>query len=304
MDKQPPASPTGSSGIAKTVQRGLDGATTVIAPSRWMLSQIEKLLWPAAAARRHLQRPQSADGSTPHADKEDIVLTVGRLWDPAKQVSLLTQYDCGWPVVIAGETQHPDEAYRGDASRIVCEGTAGAEGQADRLSRCGRCSRARRSTPRPRATSRSGSRWWRPRSRAAPSSPMTFRHSASCGERRRVYFQTNDAARPARHDRRYCARTKTARRQYAELAYQRARRHFTADRMVDEYLGEYETLTGQRTVGGMSGQASLPHLRAFLAFRLESRQRSLPARPGARAGAPGTRGALLRGARARGRCAT
>src|SRR5215471_9012438 len=97
----------------ETVQRGLDGATTVVAPSRWMLSQVETYYGP---------RPQTAviyNGRSPqffnpHGDKEDVVLTVGRLWDSAKQVSLLTKHNCGWPVIIAGETQHPDETYRGD----------------------------------------------------------------------------------------------------------------------------------------------------------------------------------------------
>jgi hypothetical protein len=39
-----------------------------------------------------------------------------------------------------------------------------------------------------------------------------------------------------------------SRRHYAELAYQRARRLFSAERMVEEYLNLYESLVPQRTL--------------------------------------------------------
>ncbi len=46
-----------------------------------------------------------------------------------KQVSLLAKCDCGWPCVIAGETQHPDQAYRAETKRIVCEGMLELKGK-------------------------------------------------------------------------------------------------------------------------------------------------------------------------------
>ena len=110
------------------VQRGLNGATTVLAPSRWMLSQIEKHYGPRPNSRV-IYNGRSPQWFNPHGVKENLVLSVGRLWDPAKQVSLLAKCDCGWPALIAGETQHPDEAYRTETKRVVCEGMLELKGK-------------------------------------------------------------------------------------------------------------------------------------------------------------------------------
>jgi glycosyltransferase involved in cell wall biosynthesis len=70
------------------VTNGLRGADIVVAPSRWMLD----------AVRKHYFSPREAkviyNGRTPSlfdpdTRKEDFVLSVGRIWDPAKQVQLL-----------------------------------------------------------------------------------------------------------------------------------------------------------------------------------------------------------------------
>jgi glycosyltransferase involved in cell wall biosynthesis len=62
-----------------------------------------------------------------------------------------------------------------------------------------------------------------------------------------LYFRPNDA-----DDLRYQIAKLRAdpilRRHYAELAYQRARRLFSADRMVDEYLAVYHSLVGERSL--------------------------------------------------------
>ena len=140
------------------VQRGFDGATTVLAPSRWMLSQIEKYYGKRTASRASSTTAAARSGSIRMARKKTCVLTVGRLWDPAKQVSLLAKCDCGWPAIIAGETQHPDQAYRAETKRIVCEGMLELKGKqtAEQLRRC---LRGRRSMRRLRVTSRSDWRW-------------------------------------------------------------------------------------------------------------------------------------------------
>jgi len=227
------------------MQQGLDGATTVIAPSRWMLSQIESC-YGQRRQSRVIYNGRSPQSFNPHGDKEDMVLTVGRLWDAGKQVSLLTRYDCGWPVVIAGETQHPDEAYCGDGARIVCEGTLELKGKQNPEQLRALFSRA----PVYAATSR-----YEPFGLALVEAALSrcaivandipsFRElwgETAC------YFQTNDAAglRDAIAELRG---NKVLRRQYAELAYQRARRRYTADRMVDEYLEAYASITAPRTV--------------------------------------------------------
>ena len=61
------------------------------------------------------------------------------------------------------------------------------------------------------------------------------------------YFRTDDvedlrdAIAMLRSDR-------TLLRNHAELAYQRARRHFSAERMVDEYLEVYQALSAKRSL--------------------------------------------------------
>jgi glycogen synthase len=74
----------------ETVSRGLSGADLVVAPSRWMLDQVSKFYLRPSAEQ------VICNGRTPSlfdagAEKGDSVLSVGRVWDPAKNVSLLMQ---------------------------------------------------------------------------------------------------------------------------------------------------------------------------------------------------------------------
>jgi glycogen(starch) synthase len=227
------------------VQCGLDHATTVIAPSRWMLSQIEAYYGPRQQ-RDVIYNGRSSQYFNPHADKDDIVLTVGRLWDSAKQVSLLTQYDCGWPVVIAGETQHPDEAYRGDTTRVVCEGTLELKGKQNPqqlrslFSRAGVYAATSRYEPFGLALVEAALSRCAIVANDIPSFREIWGETA-------CYFKANDAA-SLRENMLELRANKVARRQYAELAYQRAKRRYTADRMVDEYLDTYATLATRWTI--------------------------------------------------------
>jgi glycosyltransferase involved in cell wall biosynthesis len=229
----------------EVVQQGLDGATTVLAPSRWMLSQIEKH-YGERRASGVIYNGRSQQWFNPHADKENLVLTVGRLWDPAKQISLLAKCDCGWPSMIAGETQHPDQAYRVETKRIVCEGMLELKGKQTPEQLRSLFARAAIYT----ATSR-----YEPFGLALVEAALSrcalvandlpvFRElwgETAC------YFRTDDVdslrqtIASLRHDRNLL-------RHHAELGYQRARRHFSADRMVEEYLEMYQTLTAKRLV--------------------------------------------------------
>jgi glycogen synthase len=225
------------------VGQGLAGATSVLAPSRWMLSQIERYYGPQRQAGV-IYNGRSPQFFNAHGDKEDLVLSVGRLWDPAKQVSLLAKCGCSWPSIIAGETQHPDQTYRAETKRIVCEGMLELKGKqtATQL----RSLFARASVYA--ATSR-----YEPFGLALVEAALSrcaivandipaFRElwgETAC------YFRTDDV-----EDLRDCiALLRNDRmlwRNHAELAYQRARRHFAADRMVDEYLELYQLLGAKR----------------------------------------------------------
>jgi glycogen synthase len=98
----------------ETVTDGLRGADLVVAPSRWMLNQVSKYyLQPSAELVIHNGRtPGLFD---PDKQKDDSVLTVGRVWDPAKNVSLLLEREqesrisiVGWEHEPGREHQHRD----------------------------------------------------------------------------------------------------------------------------------------------------------------------------------------------------
>jgi glycogen synthase len=90
----------------ETVTKGLCGADVVIAPSQWMLDQAAKYYGhPANGLVIHNGR--SPELFHPAATKQDCVLTVGRVWDAAKQVSLLLRRQQEARVCIVGWDREP-----------------------------------------------------------------------------------------------------------------------------------------------------------------------------------------------------
>jgi glycogen synthase len=90
------------------VTRGLRSADRVVAPTRTMLREIDRLYGPLPPAR---VIPNSRDASRfAPGPKDQVVLTAGRVWDEAKNVMALCQ--CApllrWPVQVAGESRSPD----------------------------------------------------------------------------------------------------------------------------------------------------------------------------------------------------
>ncbi len=99
----------------ETVSRGLRGADLVVAPSRWMLDQISKYyLHPVAEQVVYNGRTPSL--FDPDAKKDDSVLSVGRVWDPAKNVALLLQREHESRISIVGWEREPG---REDRQRSV-----------------------------------------------------------------------------------------------------------------------------------------------------------------------------------------
>ena len=90
------------------VRTGLHAADTVVAPSRVMLASLVRYY---GALPRSEVIPNGRElacfaGNLP---KEPFVLSVGRLWDEAKNVATLAQAadDVGWPVRVAGDVAGP-----------------------------------------------------------------------------------------------------------------------------------------------------------------------------------------------------
>lgn len=100
------------------VTNGLRDADVVIAPSNWMLNQVETYyLQPRNGTVIYNGRtPAQFD---PHAAKENVALSVGRVWDPAKQVRLLFATQTGVPVRIVGWEQQPGKPGREELAAIA-----------------------------------------------------------------------------------------------------------------------------------------------------------------------------------------
>jgi glycogen synthase len=100
----------------EAVGRGLRAVQAVVAPTRAMLEELERLYGPLPAAR---VVPNGRDPALfPPRSKEPFILTAGRLWDEAKNVAALQSSATGlsWPVYVAGEEHHPASGERTGAS--------------------------------------------------------------------------------------------------------------------------------------------------------------------------------------------
>jgi glycogen synthase len=88
------------------VNEGLRSADMVIAPSQWMLDSLKTYYaTPNQTQVIYNARDAAAFRSVP---KQNCVLTVGRLWDEAKQVTLLEKRTYSVPVYVAGSESHPE----------------------------------------------------------------------------------------------------------------------------------------------------------------------------------------------------
>jgi glycogen synthase len=97
----------------REVARGLAGADLVVSPTRAMLAAAEQHYGPFRRARVIANGRNPA--RFPRGDKEQLILCAGRLWDAAKNAAALDAVaaDLPWPVLLAGEEEHPDPAHRG-----------------------------------------------------------------------------------------------------------------------------------------------------------------------------------------------
>lgn len=216
---------------------GLFGADVVVAPSRWMLD----------AVGRHYGQPRHGmviyNGRNPglfnpHVIKDELVVSVGRVWDKAKQVSLLMKSEHNVPIWIAGDEQHPDPAGK-DGEKI--------KGRGVRF--CGKQSEAQLRQIFGRASTYAATSQYEPFGLAPVEAALsrcaivandipTFRElwgATVC------YFNRNDAHDLARKIDQL-QRDTELRLTYANLAYRRAKQRFTAERMVSDYLNLYQSL--------------------------------------------------------------
>lgn len=90
------------------VRRGLQAADRVVAPSQTMLDALHRHYGPLPPSQviHNGRDARHYSGGR----KQPLVLTVGRLWDAAKNIEQLMQSAPAlhWPVYLAGEAQHPN----------------------------------------------------------------------------------------------------------------------------------------------------------------------------------------------------
>ena len=91
------------------VSRGLRCADAVVAPSGWMLDAICAYYEPPCRSCV-IYNGRSAGLFHASSHKTDCVLSVGRIWDEAKQIKLLLARKHSVPIHIAGPAQSPEKA--------------------------------------------------------------------------------------------------------------------------------------------------------------------------------------------------
>jgi glycosyltransferase involved in cell wall biosynthesis len=221
---------------------GLSQASMVVAPSAWMLDEIHSsFLRPACEAVVYPGRNPLL--FNPYVTKDDSVLTVGRLLDAGKQVSLLTQRTHPLPVCIVSD-EPPALAsklsIRADVKLAVADVNVALRGPQNEAQMRGLYSKASVYAATSRYEPFGLSLLEAALSRCAivandiPSFREIWGDAA-------LFFRTNDEAslaeilRKLRQDPDLC-------RAYGNRAYQRARQRFTTKHMLDEYQQLYRSM--------------------------------------------------------------
>lgn len=117
------------------VARGLQAADMVVAPTQAMLRQAEELYGPFNAST------VVYNGRGQHGfqfgKKEPFVFSMGRVWDEAKNISMLAHIasELQWPVYIAGDAKHPATGSTVDLENVHFLGHLSEKEVSDWLSR-------------------------------------------------------------------------------------------------------------------------------------------------------------------------
>ena len=220
------------------VSRGIAKANAVVAPSRWMLEQIAKhYVTPGWGSVIHNGRNPLL--FNPHVTKDELIVTVGRIWDSGKNTGLLLQQQMPAPVTIAGAKHHPES--KGSAlSEKEMRNNIHFEPHQNEKQLCQLFARA----PIYAATSRYEPFGLAPLEAALSRCAIVASDIApfrELWEGAAVFFRNNDA-QSLRQALEPLIAEPQLRVQYANLAYNHARQKFNAERMVDEYLNIYKAL--------------------------------------------------------------
>jgi glycogen(starch) synthase len=227
----------------ETVTAGLRGADVVIAPSQWMLDQATKYYVQSATGLviHNGRRPELFG---PDATKQDLVLTVGRVWDAAKQVSLLLQREPEARICIVGWDREPGREAAAKSLQIPANvELLGPKSQPEL--------RELYSTAAVyAATSRYEPFGLSPLEAALSRCALVMNDNPVFRELwgdTALYFEKNDSDDLARAIAEL-RQDPVQRAQYADRAYQRARLRFTAARMASDYEKVYSEIAAPARV--------------------------------------------------------
>ena len=229
----------------QTISEGLAAASAVIAPSEWLLNAMRSC-YGSGVREQVIHNGRNPIFFNPYLTKEDSVLAVGRLLDPAKQVNLLTQQTHAVPVCIVGdESPAPNVPVRADVR--FQDGDKG-------IALRGPQSESQMRLLYSKASIFAGTSRYEPSgisileaalSRCAlvlndiPSLRELWGNAA-------FYFATNDAESLA-DTVRLLSEDAQLRRNFANKAFQRARECFNAHRMTDNYIQLYHSVVARKS---------------------------------------------------------
>jgi glycogen synthase len=230
----------------QAMARGLSQVAAVVAPSEWMLNSIRSY-YPGGARELVIHYGRNPIFFNPYVPKENSVLTIGRLLDPAKQVNLLTLESHNVPVAIVAEdavAEHRKVPVRADVQfRDGNRGVAlkGAQTEAQL--------RALYS----KAAIYAGTSRYEPGGMAILEAALSrcalilndippFREIWGNAA---IYFRTNEAGSLAEAVR-IVSSDEQMRRNFANRAFQRARECFNTHRMTDSYIQLYASIASRR----------------------------------------------------------
>jgi glycosyltransferase involved in cell wall biosynthesis len=240
-EDQPPSSPW-LDWYLTLVSRGLHCADTVVAPSQWMLDAVSEYYGPLSCGTV-IYNGRSSTLFRPARQKTDCVLSVGRVWDKAKQISLLLARNHSVPIRIAGPTKHPEESCQNSTLLNCCGG----------LELCGEQSETQLCSLYSHASTYAATSRYEPFGLAPLEAALSrcalvandipvFRELWGDSA---FYFRRNDPDSLATA---ICILSADSqlRNDYAEQAYECARNRFDSQRMVNQYEALYLDLTGGR----------------------------------------------------------
>jgi glycogen(starch) synthase len=108
------------------VRRGLRKADAVTAPTRWMATSLANT-FTLAQTPAVIPNGRTLSPTTELRNRKAQAVTAGRLWDEAKNISLLASVQSPMPIVVAGESEHDSAAMAATLDKAIMLGTLGSE---------------------------------------------------------------------------------------------------------------------------------------------------------------------------------